>query len=291
MPLNSSQVGSTGAPRVTEIDARWVMSYAAGLNDYLPDYLDTLRPGGVVGHPLFPVCIEWPVLVAMRDTHLTHKEALQGVHATHDIVIHRLVRPGEELSTQATVAGLERRKPGAYQTVRLDTTDAAGQIVCSTWYGTLFRGVPVEGLDIIPDDVPSKLAGASPDKEVESSTVMAISPGAAHVYTECARIWNPIHTDTAVAKASGLPGLILHGTATLAHGISQVISRVSGAGPGQVRRVSARFGAMVLMPSEVTINIFSGEVKKDETIVRFEVLTEDGKQAVRDGAVVFETKA
>ncbi len=291
MPLNSSQVGSTGAPRVTEIDARWVMSYAAGLNDYLPDYLNTLRPGGIVGHPLFPVCIEWPVMVAMRDTHLTRKEALQGVHATHDVVIHRLVRPGEELSTQATVAGLERRKPGAYQTVRLDTTDAAGQTVCSTWYGTLFRGVPVEGLDITPEDVPSMLAGASPDYEVESSSVMAISPGAAHVYTECARIWNPIHTDAAVAKASGLPGLILHGTATLAHGISHVISRVSGAGPGQVRRVSARFGAMVLMPSEVTINIFSREVEKDETIVRFEVLTEDGKQAVRDGAIVFETKA
>ena len=96
MPLNSSQVGSTGAPHVTEIDARWVMSYAAGLNDYLPDYLNTLRPGGIVGHPLFPVCIEWPVMVAMRDTHLTRKEALQGVHATHDVVIHRLVRPGEE---------------------------------------------------------------------------------------------------------------------------------------------------------------------------------------------------
>ena len=34
-----------------------------------------------------------------------------------------------------------------------------------------------------------------------------------HVYTECARIWNPIHTDLAVARAAGLPGPILHGTA------------------------------------------------------------------------------
>jgi len=27
------------------------------------------------------------------------------------------------------------------------------------------------------------------------------------VYTECARIWNPIHTDAAVAKAAGLPAI------------------------------------------------------------------------------------
>ena len=40
-----------------------------------------------------------------------------------------------------------------------------------------------------------------------------ISALAAHVYTECARIWNPVHTDTAVADRAGLPGLILHGTA------------------------------------------------------------------------------
>src|SRR5262245_63914545 len=37
-----------------------------------------------------------------------------------------------------------------------------------------------------------------------------------HVYTECARIWNPIHTDLAVVRAAGLSGPILHGTATLA---------------------------------------------------------------------------
>ena len=147
MALHSETVGLVGQPVVSEIDTRWVMSYAAGLDDYLPCYMDTCRAEGIVAHPLFPVCIEWPVMLAMRDSALKREEALRGVHATHDLVIHRLIRAGEKLTTQATVAGVEQRRPGAYQTVRFDTRDAAGRPVCSTWYGTLFRGVDVEGDD------------------------------------------------------------------------------------------------------------------------------------------------
>jgi acyl dehydratase len=43
---------------------------------------------------------------------------------------------------------------------------------------------------------------------------------AALVYTECSRIWNPIHTNPAVATRAGLPRPILHGTATLAMAVS-----------------------------------------------------------------------
>src|SRR6266581_3658401 len=39
------------------------------------------------------------------------------------------------------------------------------------------------------------------DGEVQWSETVAVAANAAHVYTECARIWNPIHTDDAVARA------------------------------------------------------------------------------------------
>ena len=68
MALHSETVGLVGQPVVSEIDTRWVMSYAAGLDDYLPCYMDTCRAEGIVAHPLFPVCIEWPVMLAMRDS-------------------------------------------------------------------------------------------------------------------------------------------------------------------------------------------------------------------------------
>src|SRR5258705_328730 len=101
--------------------------------------------------PMFSVCFEWPLIVAMRRLFktnlLTDEEATRGVHATHDLIIHRVIRPPETLHTRLRVAGVERRKPGAYQLTRLDTTDARNAPVCTSLYGSIYRGVRVEGPD------------------------------------------------------------------------------------------------------------------------------------------------
>src|SRR5215831_17990681 len=57
----------------------------------------------------------------------------------------------------------------------------------------------------------------------EWSAELPVAPTLAHVYSECARIWNAIHTDRAAALAAGLPDIILHGTATLALAVSAVL--------------------------------------------------------------------
>ncbi len=288
MPLNSSTVGASAAAIVHDIDERWLMSYAAGLGETLPCYLDTLRPGNVIAHPLFPVCFEWPTVVSMRESAsavgLTHDEAVRSVHATHDLVIHRSPRPGDRLTTRATIVGVERRKPGAFQTMRLDTVDAAGNPVCTTWQGGLFRDVAVVGEDRFATDAPS----APRSIEVAAARAeipIAIAALSAHVYTECARIWNPVHTDIAVAKRAGLPDLILHGTATLALAVSQIVEREADNRPEFVRRVAGRFSAMVLMPSEITVRILAREASPDGDVIRFEVRTAEGKLAVSNGLV------
>src|SRR5262245_19095403 len=159
MPLSSTTVGTLADPVVHEIDARWLMAYAAGLGDTLPCYLDTRRPEGIVAHPLFPVCCEWPALLAMRrhatNSSLTEDERLRAVHATHDLLIHRTARPGDRLTTRATIVGVARRKPGAYQVTRLDTVDAAGTLVCTTWHGGLYRDVDLAGPDRLAADAPA----------------------------------------------------------------------------------------------------------------------------------------
>src|SRR5262249_46266642 len=107
--------------------------------------------------------------------------------------------------------------------------------------------------------------------------------GAAHVYTECARIWNPIHTDRAVALAAGLPDIILHGTATLAFAVSAVLRDRLGGEPMRVRRIAARFGAMVAMPSELALSIES----EGNGAIGFSVRTPEGAAAIRDGMIAF----
>jgi hypothetical protein len=54
--LPAGILGVTAGPRVQEIDARWLMAYAAALGHTEPEYFDTTSPDGIISHPLFPVC-------------------------------------------------------------------------------------------------------------------------------------------------------------------------------------------------------------------------------------------
>ncbi len=290
MRIPASIVGITVGPREQEIDARWLMAYAAALGEVAPEYLDTTRPGGVIAHPLFPVCYEWPLALDVRAKALPDDVAARGVHATHRLILHRPPRPGDRLSTTAAVLALEARTPGAYMVLRMETVDAAGRPVTTTDYGALYLGVECDR------DAPSRTetprASLSPrgrgqgegrPDEAPWSIEIPISPALAHVYTECARIWNPIHTDRAVARSAGLPDIILHGTATLALAVSQALRRQDAGPATTVRALECRFGAMVRLPSRIVVRGRGAEPSPEGRVAGFEVLTEDGRPAVRDG--------
>lgn len=295
MPLPLDLIGATTDPITQTVDARWTMAYAAALDDVDDRYFDT-RHGSVLAHPLFPVCVEWPAVRAVRKlvdpAVLTAAEAARGVHATHDLLLHRPVRSDDVLTTTATVEHLAPRRPGTYQVLRLDTVDASGAPVATTWMGSLFLGVDIIG--IRPDDEPARPTTGVPPAALpslprppgaRSETVRPIAATAAHVYTECSRIWNPIHTDVAVAERAGLPAPILHGTATLALAVSEIVHTEAGGDPASVERIACRFGAMVLMPSRITVRI---QARHDRWIA-FEVLDEQGRPAIRDGLVGLRT--
>jgi acyl dehydratase len=103
---------------------------------------------------------------------------------------------------------------------------------------------------------------------------------AAHVYTEGARIWNPIHTDRAVARTAGLPGIILHGTATLAVGVSRVVAHALAGDPARVHEVAGRFTGMVPMPSSLTVRGHT-----DGAVTTFTIDDATGARVLDDGVV------
>ncbi|MGZ3620605.1 MAG: MaoC/PaaZ C-terminal domain-containing protein [Candidatus Binataceae bacterium] len=292
MPLDSSLVGTTSELVPADVDVAWTMAYAAGLGDAMPCYLDTTRERGIVAHPMFSVAIEWRAMIqiiqVLSEAGFPRAEMLRRVHATDDVIVHRPIRPPEQLFTRATLAGIERRKAGAYQLTRFDTVDEKGAPVCTTWYGNLYRGVEVSGPDRPPPDAPATLAPSTGAAPTHASFAIPISPLAAHIYGACARLGNAvnIHTDMATAKKAGLPGTILHGTATLAMAASRVIAAEAAGDPARVARIHARFGAMVLMPSEVEVRISARERSAEGKTIFFEVLSADGGRAIRDGFVV-----
>lgn len=282
MPLHSDIVGATTNTLNQEADARWLMAYAAGLNDLNPLYMDT-QAHTVIAHPVFPVCLEWPVILDVAHIEafegVTLEESARAVHATHDLHLDRPIRAGDKLTTQATFVDLRKVRPGAASMMRLDTADTqTGELVARTYQTAIYRDVAVEGGDKSIEALPELPQLESlDDAQVWEIPVQA---GAAHVYTECARIWNPIHTDRAVALRAGLPDRILHGTATLALSVSRIVKEYTGGDPKRVYRLGGRFAAMVLMPSTLRLETsFCGDV------VSFQVRNGDGDLAIRDGFV------
>ncbi len=285
MPLNTSMVGASTDPLTHDVDARWIMSYAAGIGDLNPRYLDT-QAGTIVAHPVFPVCLEWPVILNSRNLPgseaVTRAEGARGVHAAHDLHIFRPIRAGDMLTTRATVIGLQRIKPGAAQTTRLDTVDTTGALVARTFQLGISRDVDVIGAPTFSEVAPQPPRLTDASGRTRRFTI-PIAANAAHVYTECARIFNPIHTDRKVALAAGLPDIILHGTATLALAISRLVDEYLGADPTRVRRLGGRFTAMVLMPSTLSLEVLGD----DRKTLFFNVLTQDGGTAFSQGFLCY----
>jgi acyl dehydratase len=259
LKINADIVGREARAEV-HVDKRWIMAYNAALGEV-----------SATPHPLFPVCYEWDATRALREA--TGLQALnaQLVHAQHDLTIHRNVME-EALVVSAKVVAAAQRRPGAFVTIRLTARGAGGEPVSTSDYGMLYRGVTLEtGERAIEkvDDPPQH------PRELKRVGEVQILATAAHVYTECARIWNPIHTDPEYARAAGLPGIILHGTATLALSISRVISFFE---KGPVRRVRCRFAGMVLMPSTLSVHAAA-----EGTSIAFETRNERNEAVIERG--------
>jgi len=288
MKISRAIVGASTSPKRHEIDARWLMAYAAALGETAPEYFDTTRPEGIMAHPLFPVCYEWPLALQLRAATLEDAIAMRGVHATHDLTLHRLSSPGDHLLTTARIVAVEPRTPGAYVLSRFETVDGQGRPVSTTDYGSLYRGVDCDGGAPREKDQAPTRPPREPNETARAdwSVMVGIPPTLAHVYTECARIWNPIHTDRAIAQAAGLPDIILHGTATLALAVSAVLHHAPAATARAVRSITCRFSGMVRLPSAITVLGSQPSEGGDKNAIHFQVRDIQGRPAITQGVVV-----
>jgi acyl dehydratase len=261
LKIDSGIVGMQAGAQGIRVDRRWLMAYNAALGAV-----------SATAHPLFPVCYEWDATRALREATGLQELNPQLVHAQHDLTLHRPPQAGETLATRAKVVAVEQRRPGAFVTIRLEARGAGGDAISTTDYGMLYRGVALDGgaraIEKLED--PPRHA-----RQLDRIGEIAVAATAAHVYTECARIWNPIHTDPEYARDAGLPGIILHGTATLAFSISTLMTAFQ---LKSLRRARCRFAGMVLMPGTLAVHASRGADG-----IAFETRNERGEAVIERG--------
>jgi acyl dehydratase len=292
MAVRSAAVGLATEPQFRDITPRQLLAYAAGIGATSPCYLDDAATTGLVAHPAFCVALEWPAALALRQHpkfQLSREEALRAVHAEQDSTFHRPIRPGDRLRTIATLIQVRRLTPGAYTVTKLATVDAAtAEPVVTSYASTIYRGVPVEGPDTQIDTAPP-LPAMLPQAAWSHQVAIPVPREAPHVYTECAQIWNPIHTERRVALEAGLPDIILHGTAAWALAATQLIHSCAAGEPTRLQRLAGRFAAMVIPGT--TITLYYGTAPEAQQIVRYTVCNAEGAPAIDRGMVVLAPSA
>ncbi len=289
MPLSTAAAGSELTPSTMEVTVREVLAYAAGIGDTCDAVFDDARNGGVAAPPSYCVSLEWPVVSRGRGSELLggeRQELRRGVHASQDSHFHRPIRPGDSLTTSGRYVGIRSTRAGVLLTTRLDTVDGDGRPVTTSWSRSIFRGVDTVGPNAETEPAPDtpRLTWNGNGRRRSEIFVPREMP---HVYTECARIWNPIHTEREVALAAGLPDIILHGTATWALASREVLRAYGGGDPRRLRRLYGRFSAMVIPGTSIAVeHAPAGEAEDGGRLVGFRVLNAEGQEAVSQGVAV-----
>ena len=283
MPINASAVGADIGPYEHHITTRQCLAYAAALGETAAIHFDDARPGGIVAVPAMVVALEWPPSRDLRETPgfgATDAERLRVVHAEQDTLFHAPIRPGDHLRAAGRLVSVERIKPGAKTVSKLTLTTAAGDAVATSYSTAIHRGVEVDGGDRVEETAPPWPEGeAAADW---SETAVPVARELPHVYTECADIWSPIHTERAVALAAGLPDILAHGTSTWALAAKEIVAARLGGDPGRLARLAGRFTGMVIPGTTITIRHAAALGG-----ARFEVLAADGSKAISRGRAAF----
>jgi acyl dehydratase len=280
MPAHTAAAGSELDSHNVALTARKALAYAAGIMDTSGQVFDDDRPDGIIAPPQYCVSLEWPIVngkLSRSVVGMAPDERLRSVHASQDSIFHQPMRPGMNLTTTGTIAAIRRTRAGALTVTKLTTLDAdSGAPVVTSWSSGIARNVEVVGEDISLESPPA-LPEAMGDvvEEVE----IFIPREMPHTYTECADIWNPIHTEREVAIASGLPDIILHGTATWALAGREVIRACCGGDPARLKRLHGRFTAMVIPGTTIRVEL---QAPRDG-IVGFTVYNDQGQAVVSNG--------
>ncbi len=253
-----------------DLDERWLRAFAVAIGDTRAGLFDVDHPGGIVAHPLFPVCLEWPLIEhGPPGVELTGHAVGGGLHAAHRVCLHAPLRPGGRVRTEAELHSAEPVRGSVRVTVAFRTYSSSGALVATTHLVSFYRDVRLDGATVVRPPI------ALTSKTGELSTTVgsfAVDETNAVVYSECSRIWNPIHTDARAARAAGLPGPILHGTEILARSISAITRSDLVPDDADVTEVGCRFSGPV-RPGMTLKVVTTG---RDRGAIRFHVLGPDG---------------
>ncbi|MEE8400302.1 MAG: MaoC/PaaZ C-terminal domain-containing protein [Desulfobacterales bacterium] len=273
----------------TTVTWRQTTNHAAAIEDNNPCYFDDERSDGLVAHPMFAAAVTWPIAghwgeFLTVDDFPFDEMGGRGVHYSEICEVHRLIRPGDELTIKGEIAAILSHRAGTHIVTAFRAIDGEGKPVFTEYIGNMVRGVACSGEDRGKENLPeipicSDHNGPIWKKEIEIERLRPF------IYDGCTDIVSIIHTSKKFARSVDLPDIILQGSATIAYAVKEVIDAEAKGNPHRVKRISCRFSAMVVPGTRITIQLNKKVETETGTDLFFEVLNRDNQKAIRHGYV------
>jgi acyl dehydratase len=273
MGFDLTGIGQWSEEREFKVEAARTIAYAAATNDDNPRHV-----AGELAPPIFAVVPIWEAM-QLTVARVTPPEVLMRVvHGEQDMRFHRPIVPGDLLRSRAAPVGVQVRGSGTTVVVKSESRDEGGDLVNEQYFTLFFRGVSEgeSGGEAAPEH---KLAAEVKANPPVAELTYPLDADQTFRYADASGDRMPIHLDDSVAKAVGLPGIIVHGLCTMAFAGRAVIEGVAGGDPTRLRRLAVRFSRPVLPDRAVTTRIYEAGPGS----YAFEVLNPEGQAAVKDG--------
>ncbi|RDV36582.1 SDR family NAD(P)-dependent oxidoreductase [Bradymonadaceae bacterium TMQ3] len=277
---NGEVVGKRFKMPPRDLNPAEMIAYAEAVDDRQARYLREDAEGGLVAAPLFAV---QPLLgaleMAMRDEEL-NADVLRLVHGEQEMTFYDVLRPGDRVSPHSEIAKVEEKSSGWLIEVRQQLMREGGLVVEAS--SSLFVRKSGDGTKTING---SKKVRAGEEvresPEVVFTQEQVVAEDQPRRYAAASGDHNPIHVDEEVARAAGLPDVILHGLCTMAFAARAAVEGVAEGRVERLRRMKVRFARPVFRGQELTTRIWEVEPGR----YGLETLNEKGQPVLTHGEV------
>ena len=279
MGLNHGLVGKQYPAQEYGVTAEATTKYARAYNEDNPVFTDTSRPDGIIAPPMFGVVIGWlPIMMVMTDSDL-NVDLLRLLHSEQDIIFHQTIRPGDILTSTATIAGIEDKGNGESLVLEVQSVNQKGENVQKMVFTAFIREQGRRG----GRGQRNETFGAPPSDEPLVRVQQRIEADQTYRYAEASGDHNPIHTDDNVAKMAGLSGIIVHGLCTMAFTSKVMLDQLCARDPERLQRLRVRFARPVFPGQEITTAVWRQSEQGGFRVYTYETYNPDGKAVIKDG--------
>ena len=256
------------------VEQERIVAYAAATNDTIGPHAS-----GEYASPVFAIVPAFGAMMEAGTKVIPPELLMRVVHGEQDFRFHQPIRPGMTLATRIATIGVHARSSGVTVTSHSETRDrATGELVVDQYMVAFVRGAQA---DVAAGEPPPDhaLDPALRDSEPVATVEQTFDADQTFRYAEASGDPMPIHLDDDLAKAMGLPGIIIHGLCTMAFTSRAVIETACPEDPTRLKRLAVRFSKVVLPGQTITTRIW----ETGEGSYAFETTSDDGKVVITDG--------